>query len=183
MKTLGHFFGIESQILTPSDAAKLSPVLNQSSFVGALYSPADGGLDPSMFCSALIKGATSRGAEILEHCPVTNIIIDSSTGVRKIKGVETPQGVIKTSCIVNAAGIWARNIAQMVGLDVPLTIMKHAYVVTEPIRGVKGTPNIRDHDGSIYYRVQGESLFLGGYEKNPEIVKEVRSDQRCLLQN
>lgn len=130
-------------------------------------------LDPSMYCSALVKGATTRGAEILENCPVTNILTDSSSGVRKIKGVETPQGVIKTSCVVNATGVWARNIAQMVGLEIPLTVFKHSYVVTEPIPGVKGSPNIRDHDGSIYYRMQGESLLLGGYERNPEIVKEV----------
>lgn len=106
---------------------------------------------------------------------MTNIILDSSTGVRKIRGVETSQGVIKTNCVVNACGVWGRNIALSVGLDLPLTVLKHAYVVTETIPGVKGTPNIRDHDGGIYYRVQGESVLLGGYEKNPEIVKEVKT--------
>lgn len=111
--------------------------------------------------------------QVIEHCPALNIIIDSSSGVRKIKGVETPLGVIKTNCIVNAGGVWARNVARMVGLDVPIAVFKHSYVITESIPQVKGTPNIRDHDRSIYYRVQGESLHLGGYEKNPVLVKEV----------
>lgn len=110
---------------------------------------------------------------MIEHCPAVNIVVDSSTGVRKIKGVETPLGIIKTNCIVNACGVWSRNIAQMVGLDIPLAVFKHAYVVTESVPSVKGTPNIRDHDRSIYYRVQGDSLYLGGYENNPVLVKEV----------
>lgn len=116
----------------------------------------------------------------MENCPVTNIVTDSSTGLRKIKGVETPQGIIKTSCVVNTAGAWARNIAQMVGLDIPITILKHAYVVTESVPNVKGTPNIRDNDGLTYYRIQGESIMLGGYERNPEIVKEVHFHTKII---
>lgn len=91
----------------------------------------------------------------------------------KIVGVETAQGVIKTGCVVNAAGVWGNDVAQMVGLEVPLVPMKHAYVVTESIPKFKNTPNIRDHDGSIYYRIQGDSVCLGGYEANPEFIKEV----------
>lgn len=118
---------------------------------------------------------------MIEHCPAVNIILDSSTGVRKIKGVETPMGVIKTNCIVNACGVWSRNIARMVSLDVPLAVFKHSYVITESIPAVKGTPNIRDHDRSIYYRVQGDSLYLGGYEKNPVLVKEVAVSIRIIF--
>lgn len=117
---------------------------------------------------------SSFSLQILENCPVVNILTDSSTAVRRIKGVETPQGVIKTSCVVNTAGAWARNVAQMVGLDIPVTILKHSYVLTEPVPNVKGTPNIRDNDALTYYRIVGESVMLGGYERNPEIVKEVR---------
>lgn len=93
--------------------------------------------------------------------------------MRKIKGVETPQGVIKTNCIVNAAGVWSRKISQMVDLDIPLTPMKHAYIVTESIPQVKGTPNIRDHDYSIYFRIQGDSICIGGYETNPIFLNDV----------
>lgn len=64
----------------------------------------------------------------------------------------------------------------MVGLDIPVSVMKHAYVVSEAIPQVKGTPNIRDHDYSIYLRIQGESICLGGYETNPEFIKEVPND-------
>lgn len=90
-------------------------------------------------------------------------------------------GVIKTNCIVNACGVWAREVARMVSLDIPLAVFKHSYVITDSIPAVKGTPNIRDHDRCIYYRVQGDSLYLGGYEKNPVLIKEVASDFNFAL--
>lgn len=76
--------------------------------------------------------------------------------------------------IVNSCGAWSREVARMVGLELPLVPMKHAYVVSESMPGVKGLPNIRDHDASVYFRIQGESICMGGYEKNPELLKEVR---------
>lgn len=92
---------------------------------------------------------------------------------REIVGVKTKHGVIKTKCIVNSSGAWSREIAHMFDLDIPLVPMKHAYVITESMDKVKGVPNIRDHDASIYFRIQGESICMGGYEKNPEVLKEV----------
>lgn len=126
-----------------------------------------------MFCSALIKGASKNGGMVFENCPVTNINLDRSTGTRKITGVETPLGTIKTTCVVNATGVWARKIAAMVDVDIPLSPMKHAYVVTDTMADVKGTPNIRDHDYSIYFRIQGDAICLGGYEANPIILRDV----------
>lgn len=102
-------------------------------------------------------------------CPVTNIFREDG----KITGVETPYGIVKTKVIVNSCGAWSREIAKMMGLDIPLVPMKHAYVVTESMDQVKGVPNIRDHDASIYFRIQGESICMGGYEKNPIILQKV----------
>lgn len=69
LHTLGHFFGIESHILTPKETAKLYPILNESDFNGALYSPGDGCIDPSMFCAALVKGAVKNGGRVrLKNC-------------------------------------------------------------------------------------------------------------------
>lgn len=64
----------------------------------------------------------------------------------------------------------------MVGLRLPLTSMKHAYVISESIPKAKNLPNVRDHDGSVYFRVQGESLLMGGYERNPTILEEIPKD-------
>lgn len=83
--------------------------------------------------------------------------------------------------MVNAAGVWSKNIAELVGLDLPVVPMKHSYIVTESIPEVKNTPNIRDHDGSIYLRIQGDSVYLGGYENNPEIIRDMPSDFQFSL--
>lgn len=72
------------------------------------------------------------------------------------------------------AGVWAREIAAMVGQHIPLVPMKHAYVVTEEVPGgVRTMPNVRDHDSSVYFRVQGDALCVGGYEPNPIILDNV----------
>lgn len=72
------------------------------------------------------------------------------------------------------SGAWADKIASMAGgLSIPLVPMKHAYVVSEQIEGAANLPNIRDHDYSIYFRVQNSSLCLGGYEPNPAILDKV----------
>jgi len=76
----------------------------------------------------------------------------------------------------SVAGVWAREISAMVGQQIPLVPMKHAYVVTEEVPGgVRTLPNVRDHDSSVYFRVQGDALCVGGYEPNPIILDNVRS--------
>lgn len=75
----------------------------------------------------------------------------------------------------SVTGCWANDIAGLVGVEVPLTPMKHAYVVTERIPGIENMPNVRDHDASVYLRLQGDALSVGGYEVNPIFLDRVRS--------
>lgn len=63
----------------------------------------------------------------------------------------------------------------MAGLEIPLAPMKHAYIVTESMQDVKGTPNIRDHDYSVYFRIQGDAICMGGYETNPDLLRDVNN--------
>ena len=88
-------------------------------------------------------------------------------------GVETPVGIINTKCVVNAAGVWSPYIGSLAGVTVPLLAMHHAYVVTERIEGIQNMPNIRDHDASVYLKLQGDGLSIGGYESNPIFWDEV----------
>ena len=107
-------------------------------------------------------------AQVLEHCPVKDIMTEvDDFGVRRVSGVKTPVGTIKTKCIVNCTGAWAPYIGDMAGVKVPLVAMHHAYIVTERIEGIQNMPNIRDHDTSIYLKLQGDGLSIGGYEHNP----------------
>lgn len=108
---------------------------------------------------------------------------ENEYGGKYVTGVETPFGTIRTKCVLNAAGVWAGSLAKLAGVNIPLIPMKHAYVVSEPIEGVQGLPNIRDHDGSLYIKVQGSSLQIGGYEPNPIILKSVKKKNYLNLLN
>ena len=55
----------------------------------------------------------------------------------------------------------------------PLVAMRHAYVVTERIEGIQNMPNMRDHDASVYLKLQGDALCVGGYEPNPIFIDQV----------
>lgn len=113
--------------------------------------------------------------QIIEECPVNKIITRKrDSGRKEVLGVETPFGVIKTNCVLNAAGVWSKSVAKLAGIDIPLIPMKHAYIITETMENVKGCPNLRDHDASIYFKIQGSSIQIGGYESNPLILQSVR---------
>lgn len=92
---------------------------------------------------------------------------------KKVYAVETPYGVIKTDVVLNAAGAWSKSVANMINMNIPLTPIKHAYIVTEPIKGLQNLPNIKDPDASLYYRIQGSSIAIGGYEQNPIVLPSV----------
>lgn len=159
------------------------PLLNPHTFVGSLFSPNDGVIDPTMLCNALTKLATKTGnAQVIENCPVKRILTDQNErGIKRITGLETDFGVVSTDTVVNATGVWGRDLIEPLGITLPVIPMKHSYIVTEQIKGIRGLPNIRDHDASIAFRIQGESVCLGGYEKNPIILDKVEDDKSFSL--
>ncbi|GAB6032728.1 hypothetical protein CHUAL_011598 [Chamberlinius hualienensis] len=178
LMTLGKVFGVESHVLSPEDTKKLYPLMNVNDLYGTLYSPGDGTVDPAGFCTALAKAASKAGARIFEKTPVVDIDVkEDEFGVRRVTGVRVANDhTIKTSCVVNCAGAWAPYIGQMAGVRVPLVAMKHAYVVTNRIEGIQNMPNVRDHDASVYLRLQGDALSVGGYESNPIFIDKLPKD-------
>ncbi|XP_067165207.1 sarcosine dehydrogenase, mitochondrial isoform X2 [Apteryx mantelli] len=174
LMSLGKVYGVESYVLSPSETKDLYPLMNVDDLYGTLYVPKDGTMDPAGTCSTLARAATARGAAIIENCPVTGIQVKvDDLGVKRVSAVETPYGTIQTPCVVNCAGVWARALGRMAGVHVPLVAMHHAYVVTERIEGIQNMPNVRDHDASVYLRLQGDALSVGGYESNPIFWEEV----------
>ena len=167
MNLLGKYFGIESSILKNHEIKDLCPLINTKDLVGALYSPGDGTVEPTGITNAYAKGSKMLGAKIIEKCSVTDIITENN----KVKSVITPYGKIDTNIVVNCAGAWGKYIGNMIKIPTPLCAMKHVYIITEPIPDIGNIPNIRDHDLSIYLKLQGKTLALGGYEPNPEFWK------------
>ena len=166
-------FGIEANLISPQEAKKLFPLLDENSFQGAVYCTDDGGIDPTMLINALTKSARNNGCQIIEECPVTKILTEPTVSNKKVCGVETPYGIIKTDVVLNAAGVWSKDTIKMVGMDIPLIPFKHAYIITEPITGVQNLPNVRDLDADVYFRMQGSSIAIGGYEQNPIMLDSV----------
>ncbi|XP_077593786.1 sarcosine dehydrogenase, mitochondrial [Stigmatopora nigra] len=174
LMSLGKVYGIESYVLSPAETKDLYPLMNVDDLYGTLYVPKDGTMDPAGTCTTLSRAASARGAMVIENCPVTGIKVqEDDFGVKRVKAVETPHGTIETPCVVNCAGVWATKLGQMAGVKVPLVAMHHAYVVTERIQGIQNMPNVRDHDASVYLRLQGDALSVGGYEQNPVFWDEV----------
>ncbi|XP_012238092.1 sarcosine dehydrogenase, mitochondrial [Bombus impatiens] len=164
-------FGIQAHLISSQEAKELFPLLNEDIIQGAFYSSEDGVIDPTMLINALTKSAKTNGCQIIEDCPVTKILTkETIKNNKKVYAVETPYGIIKTDVVLNAAGVWSKSVANMINMNIPLTPIKHAYIVTEPIKGLQNLPNIKDPDASLYYRIQGSSIAIGGYEQNPIVL-------------
>ena len=163
MHTLAKFYGIESHILNKGEIKDLYPLMNVDDLVGGLYSPTDGTIEPDGITRAYCKGATNLGASIIEDCTVEDIMVNN----KQVTGVKTSKGMILTQNVVNCMGVWSKELCNRINVNVPLYSMKHAYIVSDKINGIENTPNVRDHDLSIYFKLQGDKICLGGYETNP----------------
>nr|XP_033339035.1 sarcosine dehydrogenase, mitochondrial [Megalopta genalis] len=165
-------FDIGARLISPKETKDLFPLLDENCFRAAIYSPTDGVIDPSMLINALVKSAKNNGCQVIEDCPVTKILTnDIDTNKKKVRGIETPYGIIKSDVVLIAAGVWSKKVANTLNLDIPLVPIKHAYIVTEPMTEVKQQfPNIRDPDGSLYFRVQGSTIGAGYYERCPILI-------------
>lgn len=162
--TTAHSFGLEMHLLTPQEAQDLWPLMTIDDLVGAAFLPTDGQANPSDITQSLARGARMAGVKIFEDTPVTRIIVEDG----RIRGVETPQGIIECEKVVICAGQWTRTLAATVGVNVPLVSVEHQYMVTEQIAGVTSNlPTLRDPDRLTYWKEEVGGLVWGGYEPNP----------------
>ncbi len=162
--TTARSFGLDMQLLTPTEARDLWPMMNIDDVVGAAFLPTDGQANPADITQALARGARSAGATIVEDCPVKSI----ETERGKIRAVVTDKGRIECEVIICCAGQWSRELAASVGVNIPLISVEHQYMVTEAIDGIEpGMPTLRDPDRFTYYKEEVGGLVMGGYELNP----------------
>ena len=158
--------GLQTEMLGPSEIKQLCPLIDVTNVLGALYDRHEGHVDPSGVTYAYAKAARKNGAEIYRHTRVTDL---KPTG-RGTWRVITDAGEIEAEHVVNAAGLWAREMGAMVGAQLPLVPMEHHYIVTDPIREVKDfdgeLPLIVDLDNEIYMRQEGQGMLVGVYEKD-----------------
>lgn len=158
--------GVEARLLTPDEAAELVPIIDPAGIQGALFDPEEGNLDPNGATRAYAIAARGRGAEVIEHNPVLSLE-PADDGWR----VETERGRVVAEHVVNAAGLWARRVGRMVGVDHPLVPMVHHYLVTDDVPQVAAIegemPAVTDLEGFTYLQREGDGVLLGVYEQNP----------------
>ena len=165
---MGHNLGIEAEIITPEEAHADMPLLDPSHFVGAVRSYVDGHLDPSGVTHAYAKSARKLGASIHTHTMVNDIQRNPDGGWRVI----TDKGDITCEHVVNAGGLWAREVGRMVGLELPVLAMEHMYLITEDMPEVaevnaatgKEVLHAVDFDGELYLRQERGGMLMGTYE-------------------
>lgn len=165
-------YDLECELLTPEQARERYPLLEIGDLVGGIWLPGDGTANPTDLTQALSRGARLRGASVIEHVRVTEIVVVDGA----VTGVRTDLGDIEADIVVNCAGQWAHHLADQIGVAVPLHSAEHFYVVTDQIEGVRpDLPILRDPDGYTYVKEEVGGLVVGGFE--PEARPWVAPDQ------
>lgn len=169
MQSQEKLLGIDTQLMTPKEAEKILPIMDPDQFLGALWTPMHGHLDPSGTTHAYAKAAKVNGAEIYLRNRVTELVQrqDGSWDV------VTEEGTIHAQHVVNAGGLWAREVGRMVGIELPVLAMEHMYLITDDMPEVeeinkstgKEVLHVVDPDGEIYMRQERKGMLMGTYEK------------------
>ncbi|HVW69887.1 MAG TPA: FAD-dependent oxidoreductase [Steroidobacteraceae bacterium] len=164
--TKARHLGMALDFITLDEARRLNPLIETSDYRAAMFDPNDGYVDPSGVTNAYAQAARNRGAEIYKHTPVTQV-------TRSPEGdwvVQTPKGTLRCEYIVNAAGLWAREVGRLIGGELPILPMEHQYIITNdvPELATLGAeiPAAVDFDGAAYLRQERQGLLLGTYEQN-----------------
>ena len=178
----GRYLGMQTELISVAEAKEKIPFLVEDHFVGALWDPVGGHVDPSGVTNAYATAARLAGAEVHRNTWAHDIV--SRPDGRW--DVATEQGTVTCEHFVNCGGLWAREVGRMCGLELPILAMEHMYLVTEELPEIRpwldatnghGVGAI-DFGGEIYTRAEGGGLLLGTYEKAcvPWSVKETPWD-------
>ena len=175
MHSKGRYLGMDTEIISPVEAKKIMPLINPEHFVGGLHNTYEGHLDPYGTTWAYAKAAKKQGAEIYQHIRVTDLKLDQEGGWRVFMDSESTgaRHEIQSEHVVNAGGLWAREVGRMVGLELPVLAMEHMYLITEDLQEVidfnqqngRQIPHAVDFDGELYLRQEQNGMLMGTYEK------------------
>ena len=165
----GRYLGLDLEEISSEEAHRLMPLIDPRQFVGAVRNSEDGHLDPSGVTHAYAKAARKLGADVERFTRVEDIR-------RRPDGqwdVVTNKGNIAAEHVVNAGGLWAREVGRMVGLELPVLAMEHMYLITEDMPEVaeinastgKEVIHAVDFDGELYLRQERGGMLMGTYEK------------------
>ena len=165
----GRYLGMHTEIISVAEARKYFPLIEDRHFIGALLDPNEGHLDPSGTTYAYAKAAKLGGATI-EVQTMVEALEQKPDGTWR---VTTDRGVVECEHVVNAGGLWAREVGRMVGIELPVLAMEHMYLVTDEIPEIvaynkefgKEVGHVIDFGAECYLRQEGRGIVLGAYER------------------
>ena len=161
-----RYLGMETEMISLEKAREFNPLIDPQYFIGALWRADGGHCDPSGTTQAYVKAARQLGASVERFTRVESLAqrADGSWSVT------TNQGVVHGEHVVNCAGLWAREVGHMVGIELPVLAMEHHYLLTEDIPELAGREheivNTTDYAGEIYMRQERRGALIGTYEPN-----------------
>ena len=159
--SIAKSFDIEAHMIGPAECEDIYPALDTTFIEGAIYIPKDGQTNAVDTASSLIAGARQRGVQVFENTTVMHLEHLGNGEYR----VETESGVIQCETLVLACGLWTREIADQLGIRVPLYACEHFYVLTEPLaEATAGLPVLRDTDGHVYVKEDAGKWLVGAFE-------------------
>ncbi len=159
--TTARSFGFELHLVSAEEARKLFPLMTTEGVVGAAYIPSDGYADPSSLTQALAKGARMGGVTFHEGVRVTDFVVEDG----RIERVVTDHGDLRADVVVNAAGMWARELGALAGVAIPAAAVEHQYLVTEKVIDAPADlPSLRDPDKNFYLKPEVGGIAIGGWE-------------------
>ena len=159
--------GIGARLATAEEIVADCPIVDPTGLLGGLFDPHEGAVDPHGTTHAFALAARKRGADV--------ILRNRVTALQALPGgqwrIDTELGPVTAEHVVNAAGLWARRVGRMVGLDLPLTPMQHHYLITEDLPTLLARtdemPCVTDLEGFTYLQQERKGVLLGVYERNP----------------
>ena len=166
MKGIADNVGFHMEIISPAKIKEINPFYEIDGVLAGAWTLDDGHADPSGLTNAMARGATNLGVRIVRH----NRVLDINALPSGDWEIDTEQGKVIAQVVVNAAGSFARQIAQMVGADLPIANMEHHYIVTGAIQDFvdrdEEFPVMRDPYASAYIRQEQKSGLIGIYESS-----------------
>lgn len=161
--SMAKVFGLPVNVLSTDEIGALYPIANLEGVVGGIHIPSDGYANAVDVTQALAKGARAAGVQIIQNTTVTAIRRDG----RRVTGVDTDAGRIDADFVVLCPGMWGRDLAASVGVNLPLHACEHYYVMFEAIPGLAPQlPVLRDYDHCAYFKYDAGKLLVGAFEPN-----------------
>ncbi len=161
--SMAKVFGLRVDVVSARAIKDRVPLLNTSDVVGGIHIPSDGYANAVDVTQALARGARAAGARILQNVAVTAI----HTAFGRVTGVATDRGDIEADQIVLCTGMWTRDLAASIGVNVPLHACEHYYALFESVEGLDASlPVIRDYDAHTYYKYDAGKLLVGAFERH-----------------